>query len=133
VVGDAYDIVSAIVGKDLLTGENIGTGGVLATAVGTILGSGKLAREGATLARTALNRIPGNPFTGANAPEKAFAHLQKYSGLDPNVASARLHRLKQSGGLGGADDVTIGRTGDVYNARTGEHLGTLTDKSLGGR
>jgi phosphopentomutase len=122
-----------LAGKDLLTGESIGGVGVAATFIGTLAGSGKAAREAAELAAAAINRIPGNPFTGINAPSKAYDHLQKHSGLDPNVASARLHRLKQAGGMGGADDVAIGRTGDVYNARTGEHLGSLTDKSLGGR
>ena len=29
------------------------------------------------------------------------------------------------------DDVAIGRTGDVYDARTGEYLGSLTDPGLG--
>lgn len=77
-------------------------------------------------------RIPGNPFRGPNAPEQAFKHLEKYSGLDPKVASNRLHKLKDAGGLGPADDVIIGRTGDVYNPITGERLGSLTDKSLGG-
>lgn len=45
-VGDAVDIASAVLGKDLLTGEHIGGVGVAATVVGTLLGSGKLAREG---------------------------------------------------------------------------------------
>jgi hypothetical protein len=134
VIGDAIDIIGALAGRDLLTGEDIGGVGVGVTIAGTIFGgSGKLAREGADLAGDAIRRIPGNPFRGANAPQRAFDHLEKYSGLDPNVASARLHRLKRAGNLGGDDDVVIGRTGDVYNALTGEHLGTLTDTSLGGR
>jgi len=75
--------------------------------------------------------IPGFPFRGRNAPADAFAHLKKHHGLDPHMASNRLHVLKQQGGLGAADDVVIGRTGDVYNAQTGERLGTLTDPNLG--
>ncbi|MGH8991090.1 MAG: hypothetical protein ACRDZ7_06130, partial [Acidimicrobiia bacterium] len=75
--------------------------------------------------------IPGRPFTGRNAPQKAFDHLGEHHGLDPRVASNRLHVLKQQGGLGAADDVVIGKTGDVYNAQTGERLGTLTDPNLG--
>jgi len=46
------------------------------------------------------------------------------------VASNRLHRLEAEGRLG-PTDVVIDRTGDVYDAMTGERLGTLTDKSLG--
>lgn len=74
--------------------------------------------------------VPGRPFRGKNAPEAACRHLSKYHGIDPNVASNRLHKLKQSAGLGPADDVIIGRTGNVYDARTGERLGSLTDPSL---
>jgi hypothetical protein len=75
--------------------------------------------------------IPGNPFRGKDAPAKAFKHLENFHGVDAKDASHRLHRLKGQAGLGPADDVVIGRTGDVYNAVTGERLGSLTDKSLG--
>lgn len=75
--------------------------------------------------------ILGKPFRGPDAPKDAFEHLAENHGLDPTVASHRLHVLKTLGGMGPADDVVIGKTGDVYNAATGEHLGTLTDKSLG--
>ncbi len=75
--------------------------------------------------------IPGRPFTGKGAPEAAFAHLEKFSGLDPKVASNRLHVLKIKSGLGPAADVAIGRTGDVYDAVSGDLLGNLTDPGLG--
>jgi hypothetical protein len=77
-----------------------------------------------------MSSIPGRPFRGKDAPAKAVKHLQTHHGVSPADAGHRLHRLKEQGGLGPADDVTIGRTGDVYNAVTGERLGTLTDKSL---
>ena len=70
--------------------------------------------------------VPGNPFTGANAQADAFKHLEKYHGVSEAVSSDRLHKIKRSAGLGGADDVIFGRTGDVYNAKTGEHIGNLT-------
>ena len=69
---------------------------------------------------------------GANAPAEAFKHLQQYHGLDPNVASNRLHIVKEDAGLGATDNVVIGRTGDVYDARNGDRLGTLTDCNLSG-
>jgi hypothetical protein len=72
--------------------------------------------------------IPGHPFRGENAARDAFKHLQQFHGIDPNVASERLHRIKDGAGLGGADNVVIGRTGDVYNAQTGERIGSLTQK-----
>jgi hypothetical protein len=75
--------------------------------------------------------IPGNPFKGPTAPDRAFKHLQRFHGIEPATASHRLHKLKDQGGLGPADDVVIGRTGDVYNAATGERLGSLTDATLG--
>jgi len=76
--------------------------------------------------------VPGRPFRGARAAEEAYRHLERFHGLDPNIASNRLHILKESAGLRPADDVLIGRTGDVYNAQTGERLGSLTDTHLGG-
>ena len=66
------------------------------------------------------SKISGRPFTGKNAPTKAYRHLKKYHGVDPTAASNRLHKLKKLGGVGPADDVAIGRTRDVYNAKTGE-------------
>jgi RHS repeat-associated protein len=44
-VGDAIDIGGAIMGKDLLTGEKLSGAERLATAVGTVVGSGRLARQ----------------------------------------------------------------------------------------
>jgi hypothetical protein len=80
---------------------------------------------------TPYSPIPGNPFRGPTASQQAFQHLRRFHGLDPAVASNRLHRIKQRAGLTAADEVVIGRTGDVYNAVTGEHLGSLTDRALG--
>jgi hypothetical protein len=53
--------------------------------------------------------------------------LRRYDGIDPNVASNRLHKIKDESGLAANDDVLIGATGDVYDARTGTRLGSLTD------
>ena len=101
-------------------------------AAGALLGSGLDA--GLAFAKM-LDRlgggeldIPGNPFTGANAQGDAFKHLAKYHGVSETQASDRLHKIKKAAGLGGADDVIFGRTGDVYNASTGEHIGNLATK-----
>ena len=72
--------------------------------------------------------VPGNPFSGANAQRDAFKHLEKYHGVNEALSGERLHNIKKSAGLGGADNVIFGRTGDVYNAKTGEHIGNLTSK-----
>jgi hypothetical protein len=78
-----------------------------------------------------VNIIPGKPFRGNDAPQRAYQHLAKFHGIEPQVARNRLEKLKKQGGLAPPDDVIIGRTGDVYNAITGERLGSLTDASLG--
>jgi hypothetical protein len=70
-------------------------------------------------------------FRGPSGPAEAYKHLEKFHGVDPNDASLRLHKLKEAGGLRPNDDVVIGATGDVYNARTGDRLGSLTDRGLG--
>ncbi len=75
--------------------------------------------------------IPGRPFRGQPAVEDAIAHLARYHGIDPWVASNRLHRLKEIAGLGAADNVVIGHTGDVYTEMTAERIGSLTDRMLG--
>jgi hypothetical protein len=71
--------------------------------------------------------IPGNPYRGSDAPDRAYAHLRDYHGVPPGTASDRLHRIKQRSGLSPIASVAIGRTGDVYDEMTGEHLGSLTD------
>ncbi|HEX6048194.1 MAG TPA: RHS repeat-associated core domain-containing protein [Gemmatimonadaceae bacterium] len=57
IVGDAIEIAGAVVGSDLMTGEDIGEIGVGITIAGTFFGSGKLAREGAKHAPPALSKI----------------------------------------------------------------------------
>jgi len=77
-------------------------------------------------------RVPGKThFLGKNAPRKAADHLRDYHGIDPQITGNRLHRIKKAGGMGATDDVIIGSTGDVYDARTGDYLGSLTDSAWG--
>jgi|SRR6188472_949360 hypothetical protein len=75
----------------------------------------------------AVPQIPGNPYRGADAPTRAYVHLQLFHGIERLTATQRLHRIKQRSGLGATDNVVIGRTGDVYHEMSGEHLGSLTD------
>ena len=58
--------------------------------------------------------------------DEAAAHLERFHGIDPRVASARLHAIKDEFGLSGADHVLIDRTGNVYDPVTREWLGSLT-------
>jgi hypothetical protein len=73
--------------------------------------------------------IPGNPFRGENADERCFAHLEHFHRIDRYTASLRLHRIKQRAGVGPAENVAFGRTGDVYLETTEEHLGMLSDSA----
>jgi RHS repeat-associated protein len=57
--------------------------------------------------------------------------LAQYHGIPPHIASARLHAIKSANGLGGADNVVFDFTGNVWNPRTGEYLGSLTQGGAG--
>lgn len=74
-----------------------------------------------------MTDIRGDPLRGANADERCFEHLDRFHGIDPHTASRRLHRIKERAGVGPAENVVFGRTGDVYLESTGEHLGMLSD------
>jgi hypothetical protein len=77
-----------------------------------------------------LPAIPGNKhFRGEDADERCFAHLERFHGIERYTASARLHRIKQRAGVGPAENVVFGHTGDVYREASGEHLGMLSDRS----
>jgi hypothetical protein len=71
--------------------------------------------------------IPGRPYEGPTAPDRAYEHLAAYHGVDKGTASDRLHSIKARAGLGPIDNVVIGRTGDVYEEFSGERVGSLTD------
>ena len=53
-------------------------------------------------------------------------HLKKYHGIDPKLASKRLHEIKKAAGYAGKD-VILDRTGNVYNPVTKELIGSLTE------
>jgi hypothetical protein len=75
----------------------------------------------------ACPQFPGEPFGGENADERCYAHLERFHGIDRYIASVRLHRIKQRAGVGPAENVVFGRTGDIDSEATGEHLGMLSD------
>jgi len=52
--------------------------------------------------------------------------LGKYCGVSRQLASRRLHIIKQKNGLGGADNVIFDHSGGVYNSVTGELYDYLT-------
>jgi len=62
---------------------------------------------------------------GRDEAKDAFKQFEKYHGVNPIVASERLHRIKDPAGLAPRDNAIIGRTGDVYDPYTGELIGSL--------
>lgn len=84
VLGDAIDIAGAVVGQDLLTGEDISGVGVVATIVGTVLGSGKLAREGVQaaegLVRGMRNATVRAAVNAGNVAHDAFFAVKRAEG-----------------------------------------------------
>ncbi len=69
--------------------------------------------------------LPSTARTFTNA-EAAFSHLEDFHGIDPILASERLHGIKAAWGLGPAENVLFDRTGGVWDAATGRYLGSLT-------
>jgi hypothetical protein len=86
IVGDAVDIAGAIVGKDLITGEELTPDERIVTAVGTLLGSGKAARAGWKGAKAGVNGID-NVTDALNALRKAY--VDEVTGLADKAASMR--------------------------------------------
>ncbi|MGH7717997.1 MAG: RHS repeat-associated core domain-containing protein [Gemmatimonadaceae bacterium] len=80
IVGDAIEIAGAGVGEDLLTGEDISGVGVAATFVGTVFGSGRLARQGVDLVEEGVERA-GKAFTSAGKREVIEANRAANGGV----------------------------------------------------
>lgn len=53
-------------------------------------------------------------------------HLENHHGIEPALASDRLHYIKESTGRRGDDDLAFDITGNVYDPETHEYLGSLT-------
>jgi len=58
--------------------------------------------------------------------KQGFAHLKNKHGINPHLASDRLHAIKKASGRGPADNVLFDRTGGVYDPVTRGWLGSLT-------
>jgi uncharacterized protein RhaS with RHS repeats len=54
-------------------------------------------------------------------------HLRRNHGIDPHTLGERLHETKRRFGLGGADNVVFDMTGNMWDPRTREYLGSLTE------
>lgn len=112
-IGDAFqDFMNAslqekgrLLGK--MGGEALGSKGIGkagSAAKGKLLASGKMPSGGQLPGGLPDDpcppkKVPGRPFTGKEAPDKAYKHLEKFHGVNPNDASERLHRIKEKSGL----------------------------------
>ena len=72
-----------------------------------------------------VRTLPEKARTITN-PEHIYEHLADYHGIDPALASQRLHEIKPAAGLSGTDDVIFDRTGNVYD-QSGLWIGSLTE------
>ena len=57
----------------------------------------------------------GSTHEPAASAEEAFKNLAENHGISEELASEKLHAIKGENGLPADFNVTIGKTGDVYN------------------
>jgi hypothetical protein len=74
------------------------------------------------------NDVPKQPDNAQTITDNktVFNQLKKHHGIDPKIASERLHEIKRISGRGPADNVIFDKTGNVYDPVTKEWLGSLT-------
>jgi len=73
----------------------------------------------------AAQRLGSGARTTTNAAE-VFRRLETFHGIDPALASERLHQIKDAAFHGGADNVIFDLTGNVYD-ELGNLIGSLTE------
>jgi hypothetical protein len=84
------------------------------------------AADAAKAAKAAKN-CPKFEFSFKTAqPDEVYRRLMKDHGINPTLASERLHAIKAANGFGAADNVVLDLTGNVYNPGTGDWIGSLT-------
>lgn len=75
-----------------------------------------------------LFELPKNAklFTGESGLSEVFKRLERFNGIDENLASKRLHEIKAAHGIGAAENLVFDATGNVYHPKTGDWLGSMT-------
>jgi hypothetical protein len=71
-------------------------------------------------------KLPEHAKTFASADD-LYRHLQHYHGITPEIASERLHLIKQKEGYHAADNVIFDYTGNLFDPATREWIGSLTE------
>lgn len=88
--------------------------------------------------RGAFDRLGGVGCSGGDSGRRTadaaeiFRRLANYHGIPEALSSDRLHAIKELWGRGAADNVLFDLTGNVFDPKTGEWLGSLTEGG-GGR
>ncbi len=74
-------------------------------------------------------RLPGNAraLTGKSGVQEVFRRLQQNHGINPKLASKRLHEFKANLGYPPDADLLFDLTGNVFDPKTLEWLGSLTE------
>jgi RHS repeat-associated protein len=94
--------------------------------IATGLGVATVAARGGGIATVrAANNLPRSARLTVDEVA-VFQHLAQHHGIDPRLASSRLHSLKSATARGGADNVVFDFTGNVFSPENGELLGSLT-------
>jgi RHS repeat-associated protein len=101
---------------DLATGGRLT--GALMTGLSESIQLGRLAEEAGYIT------VGRARFT--QDVQHLFSLLEKNHGIDPKLASLRLHQMKAALGYGPADEMLFDLTGNVYDPVTGDWLGSLT-------
>lgn len=81
----------------------------------------------ATMARGCGYNLPDNFLNGGSWTDDythISSHLAIYHGVNPNVSSANLHKIKKKCGLTASYNCIFDYTGGVYN-QNGEYMGSL--------
>jgi RHS repeat-associated protein len=111
---DAKGVVQAVVRKGDKVAGATESGGTAAKA-GTRAADLDSVRTLAANARTTTD------------PQEVYRRLERFHGVNANVASERLHKIKKAAGLRGADNLIFDLTGNVYD-QSGVWIGSLTQR-----
>jgi hypothetical protein len=65
-------------------------------------------------------------LTGKTGVTEIYRRLELYHGIDPNLASKRLHEIKADAAYAADADLLFDMTGNVYDPDTLEWVGSLT-------
>jgi RHS repeat-associated protein len=119
-------------GPLLAPGAFAGAGGAGAGAgAAGAAGAAALSRFGPQTVGAAQPVLPAAARSTTNVAE-VFRRLQQFNGIDPTLASERLHQIKAAAGLGAAENVLFDLSGGVYHPVTRALLGNMTTGGAGG-